>query len=359
MFSGPVPPTSMNALHALTKQANPTRPDDTGAGSHQTVRRQAGRTVSHPISTAATSSTSAATATGCDATWNSPRPSIRPLPGPSPPNMLETRKRDHDHGPSPLGSPRSGRYAPSAGATPDVCIFRWPLTTLPISIRPGPGLHGYPGTQCNAQNESGRLILCIAGRGVTGRAGIGVPGRGRSRHHRLDPNGHKRDPAGLDVRPASADPRDAARVAATRSHGLSGSDLSPTAKAAAVHPVPPDPEVVANPPRGSEPGHNARTRTAGPRFAASRRSPAHSASIERPFAGDHRRFLARLAATRWRLCPWPIVNRLNPRPAPLLRAGLPAGRRCRGAPLRTFLRRQTSSGRGSQLCPGRIRGLRA
>lgn len=54
-------------------------------------------------STAATSSISAATATGCDATWNSPRRSIRPLPGPSPQDMRETRKRDHDHRPGPLG----------------------------------------------------------------------------------------------------------------------------------------------------------------------------------------------------------------------------------------------------------------
>ena len=47
--------------------------------------------------------------------------------------------------------------------------------------------------------------------------------------------------------------RRAARVAATRSHGLSGSDLSPTAEAAAVHPAPPEPEVLAKPQRASEP----------------------------------------------------------------------------------------------------------
>ena len=42
-------------------------------------------------------------------------------------------------------------------------------------------------------------------------------------------------------------------MAATRSHGLSGSDLSRTAEAAAVRPAPPDPEVLAKPPRASEP----------------------------------------------------------------------------------------------------------
>ena len=41
------------------------------------------------------------------------------LCGPSRQSMRGAGKRDHDHRPGPLGSPRSGRYAPSAGQPPE------------------------------------------------------------------------------------------------------------------------------------------------------------------------------------------------------------------------------------------------
>ena len=76
---------------------------------------------------------------------------------------------------------------------------------------------------------------------------------------------------------------------------------APRAEAAAVRPAPPDPEVVAKPPRATEPGHIAGTRTTGPRSAVPRGSLAHSVSVERPSAADRRRILTRPAATlRWR-----------------------------------------------------------
>ena len=172
-----------------------------------------------------------------------------------------------------------------------------PQATFPISTDRVHGPHGDPGTQCSAQHESGRFILCTAGSGVTGRGGDWAsrpessPSPGPERAHK--------GPAVLDARPARADARDAARVAATRSHGLSGSDRSATAEAVAVHPAPPDRELVAKPPRASEPGHTPGTRTAGLRSAASRGSPAHSVSVERHSAGDHRRIPPRPAA-KWR-----------------------------------------------------------
>ena len=73
-------------------------------------------------STAATSSTSGATATGCDATWNSPRPSTQQPPAPSPRSTPGTGEQRHDGCPDSIGSPRSGRYAPSAAA-PEKCAF--------------------------------------------------------------------------------------------------------------------------------------------------------------------------------------------------------------------------------------------
>ncbi len=76
-------------------------------------------------STAATSSTSAATATGCGATPNSPRRSTQPPPGPCPPNARRGGTQwwasGRDPGPAPLRSLRSLR---SAGA--EVSDFRWP-----------------------------------------------------------------------------------------------------------------------------------------------------------------------------------------------------------------------------------------
>ena len=74
-------------------------------------------------STAATSSTSGATATGCGATCNSPRPSTRRLPGPSPPGTPGPAEQGHDACPDSIRSPRSGRSAPSAGAPEKCALF--------------------------------------------------------------------------------------------------------------------------------------------------------------------------------------------------------------------------------------------
>ena len=73
-------------------------------------------------STAATSSTSGATATGCDATWSSPKPSTQRPPAPSPRSTPATAKQGHDGCPDSIGSPRSGRSAPCAAA-PGKCAF--------------------------------------------------------------------------------------------------------------------------------------------------------------------------------------------------------------------------------------------
>ena len=71
----------------------------------------------------ATSSTSAATATGCDVTRHSPRPSTRPPPGPSPRSTRRSGEQRHDGCPDSIGSPRSGRSAPFARAPPKCALF--------------------------------------------------------------------------------------------------------------------------------------------------------------------------------------------------------------------------------------------
>ena len=97
------------------------------------VRNEVSQSCVHPvtsimvavyaISRVDTSSTSAATATACDATPNSPRPSTRPPPGPSPRSTQRSGEQRHDGRPDSIGSPRSGRSAPSARAPPKCALF--------------------------------------------------------------------------------------------------------------------------------------------------------------------------------------------------------------------------------------------
>ena len=66
-------------------------------------------------STAATSSISGATATGCGATWNSPRPSTQRLPGPSPRARREQRNRIMMGVRTPSGAPAPVAPLPPRG----------------------------------------------------------------------------------------------------------------------------------------------------------------------------------------------------------------------------------------------------
>ncbi len=74
-------------------------------------------------STAAISSTSAATATGCDATPNSPKRSTRRPPGPCQPSAPAIERPCDGCPPETPGPPPSGRFAPSAGRTSKCQVF--------------------------------------------------------------------------------------------------------------------------------------------------------------------------------------------------------------------------------------------
>ena len=88
------------------------------------------------------------------------------LRGPSPQSMRGARKRDHDHRPAPLGSPRSGRTAPSAGQPPVCDIFDAQECDI-FDAHWHPGAHGFRRPEAPARSTAA-WTACPAPSRITG-----------------------------------------------------------------------------------------------------------------------------------------------------------------------------------------------